>query len=108
MKLQYARLKGHGRRKKGRIRWVDPQGGYHVARTFFGVTTFDRYSWCSHRKRWISYDEDKPGNSSHTHGIRSVKAFQRRLKQWSTYLPAGVEFILCSRFDELCGKGKTQ
>jgi hypothetical protein len=108
--IKYLLPKGQ-RRKKGVIRWLDPQGRFHQAGIYFGITTFDGYWWHNDLKRWVP--GDVPGDKSSHFGMkrsercRSVRAFRRRLRQWQKYLPKGIEFILCSRFDELCVKGKT-
>ena len=86
---------------------------------YFGITTFAGYCWSEKLKKWLSDEEylalpkgaagdvgSHYGNRT-TQRCRSIKAFQRRLKQWSTYLPKGVEFILCSRYDELNVTGRT-
>ena len=93
----------------------------HRARTFFGVTTFCDYMWDYELKRWVpsgafwidgeELELDRlhgsQGRSSHFNGCHSVKAFRRYLRKWSKYLPAGVEFILCSRISEYDVTGVT-
>jgi len=115
MKLRFAQPKNGRRKTKGKIAWVDLQGRYHRASTFMGVTCWSRpetYWWFEDLQKWVS-SNDIPdhhnGYASHTppRYVRSTRAFRRRLKQWSTYLPSGVQFMLVSRFDELCVLGKT-
>ncbi len=78
---------------------------------YIWVTTLDGYSWSRDEKRWFNiYDEnDRPktgGSISHAR-CNTVRAFRRRLKQWSKYLPKGVKFILCGRIDDFEVSGKT-
>ena len=60
------------------------------------------YWWSKEINKWVFVDEDgfdinKP-YSSNSCEIRSIKAFKRRLKQWSKYMPKGTEFELVSSF----------
>ena len=61
------------------------------------------YWWSKEINKWVFVDEDdfdinKPYSSSSCE-IRSIKAFRRRLKQWSKYMPKGTEFELVSSFN---------
>ncbi len=73
---------------------------------YCGVTNFEGYWWHSKDKLWSKVA--KCGSSSHFPRVKSVKAFRRRLRQWSKYLQPGIEFILASRYDLYEVKGKTQ
>jgi len=96
---------------------------------FRGVTTFDKtpggdhywvvekrvkQRWAPGEKIWgddgkyIDDDAKIEGCSSHFSNVRSVRAFRRRLKEWSKYLPSGIEFILSSRFVGADVYGKTR
>jgi hypothetical protein len=77
-------------------------------RTFYyGICSSDGYWWQEDTKKWVPTEESRGPCGSHFHGCNSPKAFRRRLREWSQYLPEGIEFILCSRFDELNVIGKT-
>lgn len=85
-----------------------------------------RYWWLSYEDgtgKWLSEEEiwdvetgeriykgDKPVRWISTAGpkVRSVRAFRRRLKEWSKYLPKGTEFILMSKFIGFDVKAKTR
>lgn len=110
-KLTYQQIKGR-RAKKG---------------IFWYVTTFDRapngerWYWCPTQKKWVDYGPTEccrrghaDSGKGHYHSshcdicIRSTRGFCRRLREWSTYLPAGVKFILPSRYlhDDVYGHTK--
>lgn len=81
---------------------------------FYGVTTYEDYWYCDLDNRWHHIDEiqntpelRRGGYGPDCYGVRSVKAFIRKLKQWRKYLPKGVEFILVSRWKHHDVIGKT-
>lgn len=86
MKLSYTQVKGRRIKRRG----------------FWAITTLDGYYWVYQERKWMK-NKDIPhphtGYSSHLFdGCKSVKAFTRRLKKWSNYLPKGTQFILVSRW----------
>jgi hypothetical protein len=87
--------------------------GFHAV-TNLGRTrrTADRekYWWSKDLGRWGTFEEvtgQPDGYGSHLLGVRSVRAFRRRLKQWSKYLPKGTPFVLVSRWRGYNVYGKT-
>jgi hypothetical protein len=80
------------------IRYEMTKGQRVKKQKFFGVTTFDDFWWSNEYQRWVPVagDHGKYGGSSHFNGCRSVRAFRRRLREWSHYLPKGVKFYLVS------------
>ena len=55
--------------------------------------------WLDKEKKWVSYEETQSKECSTAMGpVGSVRAFRRRLKQWSSYLPNGTEITLVSRY----------
>lgn len=78
------------------------QGPYDAGR--------EKYWWSKDHGEWLPLDDPRPrpdGISSHVYGIRSKRAFRRRLKQWSKYLPKGTPFVLVSRWRGYNIYGKT-
>lgn len=80
---------------------------------FHSVTTFSDYWYCDYDNRWHHRKEihvndhlRQEAYGTDCMNVRSVKAFIRKLKQWRKYLPAGVEFILVSRFKNCHVRGK--
>lgn len=80
----------------------------------FGITNDAGYWWSDKRKRWETYEEyqaaGKGGcctNYRHKSLMNLIK-FRRLLRQWSKYLPPGIEFILVSRYSLMDVTGKTQ
>jgi len=60
------------------------------------------YWWIRKYNKWMYIDECLNlgvGYSSASCNIHSVKAFRRRLKQWSKYMPKGTKFTLVSNFN---------
>lgn len=61
---------------------------------------------CNNQEYWWSYKQkrwDKPENiqgefSNSSCPVKTVKAFKRRLREWSQYMPKGTKFILVSRW----------
>jgi hypothetical protein len=80
------------------IRYEMTKGLRIKNRGFFGVTTFDGYWWSYKYQKWIKSGESLggAGGTTHFHYCHSVRAFSRRLREWSYYLPKGVKFILVS------------
>lgn len=68
------------------------------------------YWWDETINKWTLTPNWKLGNISNTFGkkCRSVKAFKRRLREWSSYLPEGTIFFLIGRYvgQEVIGKTK--
>lgn len=91
-------------------------------KTFIAVTTGFKtkgYWWVHHAKRWVHLDDmeqyrQQAGYTGYSNStlfdirVDTVRAFRRRLKQWSEYLPEGVEFILVSCFKGGNVFGKTK
>jgi hypothetical protein len=80
-----------------------------LKRHFWAVTNFEGYHYVDELQRWMTLDEKYAKEaelkiaggfdcSSHFYPIKTVRAFKRRMKQWSKYLPAGLEFILVSHY----------
>jgi hypothetical protein len=91
------------------IKYKAPKGSRRKKNCgYCGVTTFDDYWFVTKENRWIPSEKAKGERSTHFYGVRSVRAFRRRLRQWSKYLPKGVEFILASIYDCYCVSGTTQ
>ena len=89
------------------LKYEQCKGGRFKKDNFFCVATFDGYWWDDNLKRWIeSYSRDS--SRSRFYGVKSVRAFRRRLREWSRYLPSGVKFILASRYFKHDIYGKTQ
>lgn len=65
---------------------------------FYAVTPSNpSWWWSDERSRWThAGDYDGGGRSSHFVGVRSVRAFRRRMRQWRRYLPPGVRMTLVS------------
>lgn len=80
MKLGYQQHKGRRIKRSG----------------FYSITTLDGYWWIHDSHKWVSSEEARGRRSTHFDGCRNVKQFRRLLRQWSTYLPKGVEFTLVS------------
>lgn len=55
------------------------------------------YWWSEYDKKWMPLSDIK-GECCNTFRVKSVKAFKRRLKEWSKYMPKGTKFILVSRW----------
>lgn len=100
--IRYEQVKGR-RIMGGKIK--SPAGRKYSI--FWQATTFDSYWWVDAENRWVHEDVATGGRSTHCPiRIRSVRAFRRRLREWSRYLPKGVEFILVSQFPH-CVTGRT-
>ena len=84
---------------------------------WMGVTTMnygpngESYWWHDKAQQWLTrdqiverYGEGQGGYGTHTFPrlVRSVKAFKRFVRKHSAYLPAGIEFCLCSRYIGHC------
>lgn len=76
--------------------------GQRYMKHYWGVqTNFDQpdYWWDGNINKWTLTPNWELGDISNTFGhCRSVKAFKRRLYEWSQYLPEGIEFILLGRY----------
>lgn len=71
--------------------------GKRIKSRFMGVTNYSDYWWSDDRQRWEQGYQGGYGGTNFDE-CRTVKAFKRRMKQWSKYLPAGIEFHLISRW----------
>ena len=80
---------------------------------YYGVQIdYDQpYYWYDENiNQWTLTPNWDLGNISNTFSkCHSVKAFRRRLYEWSEYLPTGVEFRLLGRYvgQEVLGKTKS-
>ncbi len=117
MKLKYEAHKNqrfkngglHSKYKNGKKR--------SYKKAFLDATTYDGYWYVMYQNRvgiWLNYDQyyelDKSitiGSSSHS-PVSSIRAFRRKLKQWSKYLPSNTNFILVSRLIGCNVYGKTK
>ncbi len=68
---------------------------------FDDVTTYSDYWMIRHSCYWKQSDNidfSTKQVSTHSHKVRSLRAFRRRLKQWKDQLPKGTEMILASKY----------
>lgn len=69
---------------------------------FIGMTCTDKRHrdlyWFYKDHKWMNLGGDGKGIRSSHCSCNSVRAFTRRLKEASKYLPKGVRFELCSRW----------
>ena len=76
--------------------------GLRYMKHYCGVQTNygqPNYWWDRNIKQWTLTPNWELGDISNTFNrCRSVKAFKRRLYEWSQYLPKGTEFILIGRY----------
>jgi hypothetical protein len=74
------------------------------------VLLYPDYWWDMKEKKWILMSDIESGHaiSNMMSPCRSVKAFKRRLHQWSSYLPKGIKFRLISRYIGYDVYGKTK
>ena len=93
-----------------KLKYEARKGQRFKKRIFFGVTNFEGWWWNEDLKIWHRYGANPNTNnlSSHFMGCKSVKAFRRRLRQWSRYLPEGIQFILASRYEGQDVYGRTK
>lgn len=64
-----------------------------------GSVLVENYWWDKNTKKWTITPRWDLGGISNTFGrCRSVKAFRRRMFEWSQYLPEGLKFRLISRY----------
>lgn len=64
-------------------------------------TDFDQpdYWWDRNINKWTLTPNWKLGDIGNTFGrCHSVKAFRRRLREWSKYLPKGIKFRLIGKY----------
>lgn len=92
-KLKYKRSKGKRIKRYG----------------FDGITTYDRFNWSEEYQRWVPFGGDlgKEGAGTHFDDCFSVRAFRRRLREYSSYLPPGIEFELVSIYQKCDVLGRT-
>lgn len=73
--------------------------GHRVPVFFAAECISDHYWWAEKDKKWMKIENiNNQSFSSCSCHINSVRAFRRRLKEWSTYLPKGTKFRLISNF----------
>jgi len=105
MKLKYEAPKG--KRTKGGT-YVSTWQGKRCRKSFFlHVTIFTprsetgNFMWGYESKKWLNFselpDSTECRGTAFPENVNSVRAFRRRLKQWSGQLPNGTEVILVSR-----------
>lgn len=87
----------------------EKQKGLRIKYGFRGFSTMEQGWWWSYaRKRWehVSVNDTYDGNYSSHQPCKTIRAFKRKLK----YAPAGVEFVLDSRWKGhlVYGKGKNK
>lgn len=78
-------------------------------RPYMFITTFDGYMWSTEYQRWVAHGEPLGNEGADSHlgmGTACFRKFKRLLRAWSKYLPAGVEFILCGRFQGVTITGR--
>lgn len=73
---------------------------------FIDITTNDGYWWDLDIKQWTKTPDQQHGYGSHCK-CKTERAFRRRLKQWSKYLPKGTNFILVGKYVNQMITGKT-
>lgn len=64
---------------------------------FLVVQNFGGYFWSNEHRRWIHWEQSMGGKGSSNcfpGKCRSIRAFRRRLREWSRYLPPGIRFRL--------------
>jgi hypothetical protein len=76
---------------------------YDSATISYESTAYIDYTWIcdlNGNQHWhkMTGETTYLWGSSHSCRIRSVRAFRRRLKQWSNQLPKGTKLILVSYF----------
>ena len=85
----------------------EAQKGIRIKYRFMGIDNIgDHLWWYPDQKRWKEMDESSPVQS--WCNCSSVKAFRRRLKEWSKYLPSGTKFVLQSRWIGYSVYGETK
>lgn len=93
MKIKYNVCKGM-RINKSSFRHKDKR--YEV---YFDVCcNSDEYAFFDGSKEWeiINGDNSNLPYCTGVFKVHSVKAFKRRLRKWSAYMPKGTKFTLCS------------
>ena len=84
-----------------KVKYQAPKG-HRMNYLFMGATTYEDL-WFDHtNNKWSSYKmepelSDRGNYSSHSRCL-TVKAFKRQMAKAQKYLPAGIEFILVSRY----------
>jgi hypothetical protein len=111
MKLKYEAAK-HSRYKNGGLGYkkykrafIGCQPGYDNVLGYWWVRLENKPGqWVPSELLWgedgrivETFEGSKVKGASSDAGVRSVKAFRRRLKQWRGYLPKGTKFTLISR-----------
>jgi hypothetical protein len=65
---------------------------------FMGIDCDDVSLWWYYNVNKWDINHTGYGYFSSNCPCNSIKAFRRRLKEWSKYVPSGTEFRLCSRW----------
>jgi len=82
--------------------WRGPTHSGRIRRfpAYMGVCSHGLW-WLEQSKRWVTFEEasTSPDDySTHFEGVRSLRAFIRRVRGWEQYVPGGTYFRLCSWF----------
>ena len=82
--------------------WRSPTHAGRIRRfpAYMGVCSHGLW-WLEQSKRWVVFEEARDGTedySSHFEGVRTVRAFARRVREWERYVPKGTRFKLVSSF----------
>jgi hypothetical protein len=94
----------------------EAQKGRRCKRAVFcWVSGSNSYYWSRNGKCWVHWDspdkwrfKDDSLSSSCDLRIKTVRAFRRKLREWSHYLPSGIKFTLESRYKGLSVYGQTR
>jgi hypothetical protein len=88
-----------------KVRYLAPKP-MRLDNQFLWVTCYVGLGWrfCKDTRRWLNGYETPVSDYTFFVSCRSVRAFRRHLKK----APAGIEFVLCSRFvgKDVIGFGK--
>jgi hypothetical protein len=84
---------------------------FRYTKQYYGVQTdYDQldYWWDETINQWTLEPNWNGGISNTFNKCKSVKAFKRRLYEWSQYLPEGISFRLIGRYvgQDVIGKTK--
>lgn len=75
---------------------------------FYGVFCLDEYFWVGSRWFHVPFSDGtavrdvlmaNPGLSPCHPGFRSVRAFRRHVRDWSSYLPGGTKFRMLNMYE---------
>lgn len=69
---------------------------------YFRCINIRQYWYLEDEKRWVKYhdliEQGYQGSYSNMVHCRTVKAFRRKVKKWSKYLPPGTEYYLVNKY----------